>query len=384
MTGFAARAALALLAFALLGGCVSYYERHYGSPGVYAGGGYDQSGVYYGSDFGYAEPRYRPVNPVYYPYWSIDYFYFSRFHHPYSFYVGYREPLYYPYPGWALDVHFYSPRYSGYYGGLGYGYPWHGYGHFYPHYSLGFFAYHDRRHHRIRHIDRRLRELQEPTRPVSRRALLGYGRSDPARAGIPIPTRSVGTRDRSDRLDGRLEASRGWIRSDTLRRAGSERGTSPPASSSRLELQRGRPDPASSAATRHRSPTATSGRTIRRQPDIRSERRSIRSAPPPRSQSREVIRSRSTPDSNRSRSTLLQRSSAPPRSRSAPPPRSRSAPPSRTRSAPPPRSRSAPPSRTRSAPPRTRSAPAPRRSSGDGGRSRRDLLRDRGGERRRP
>jgi hypothetical protein len=375
MTGFGARAALALLAFALLGGCVSYYERHYGSPGVYAGG-HGRSGVHYGSDYGYAEPRYRPINPVYYPYWSIDYFYFSRFHHPYSFYVGYREPLYYPYPGWALDVHFYSPRYSGYYGGLGFGYPWHGYGHFYPHYSLGFFAYHDRRHHRIRHIDRRLRELQEPTRAVSRRALLGYGRSDPSRAGIPIPTRSVGARDRSDRLDGRLEASRSWIRSDTLRRAERERGTAPRASSSRLELQRSRPDPASSSAARDRSPPAASSRTIRRQPDIRSERRSIRSAPPP-SQSREVIRSRSTPASSRSRSTLLQRSSAPP-------PRNRSAPPPRSRSTPPPRSRSAPPPRSRSAPPRTRSASPPRRSSGDGGRSRRDLLRDRGGDRRRP
>jgi hypothetical protein len=286
---------------------------------------------------------------VYYPYWSIDYFYFSRFHHPYSFYVGYREPLYYPYPGWALDVHFYSPGYSHYRGGLGYGYPWHGYGHFYPRYSLGFFAYSDRSPHRIRGIDRRLRELREPAPPVSRRALIGYGRSDPARGGIPIRSRSSAR----GRPDGRLEASRGWIRSDTPRRDARERT----ASSSRLELLRERTESASPAALRGRTTDpGRSSRTNRRQSDHRSAGRSTRTIRAPESRPR---------NANRSRAALLQRSSAPP-------PRARTAPPPRTRTTPPPRSRSAPP-------PRTRVAPAPRRSSSDGGRSRRELLRERGG-----
>jgi hypothetical protein len=364
ITRFTIRASLALLAAVLMGGCVSYYERHYGSPGVHVGG-YGTSGVYYGSDYGYGERHYRAVNPVYYPYWSIDYFYFSRFHHPYSFYVGYREPLYYPYPGWALDVHFYSPGYSHYRGGLGYGYPWHGYGHFYPRYSLGFFAYSDRSPHRIRGIDRRLRELREPAPPVSRRALIGYGRSDPARGGIPIRSRSSAR----GRPDGRLEASRGWIRSDTPRRDARERT----ASSSRLELLRERTESASPAALRgHTTDPGRSSRTNRRQSDHRSAGRSTRTIRAPESRPR---------NANRSRAALLQRSSAPPpRARTAPPARTRTTPPPRARTAPPARTRTTPPPRSRTAPPpRTRVAPAPRRSSSDGGRSRRELLRERGG-----
>ena len=372
---FTIRALLALLAAVLLGGCVSYYERHYGSPGVHVGG-YGTSGVHYGSDYGYGERRYRAVNPVYYPYWSIDYFYFSRFHHPYSVYVGYREPLYYPYPGWALDLHFHSPGYSHYRGGPGYGFPWHGYGHFHPRYSLGFFAYSDRSPRRIRGIDRRLRELREPAPPVSRRALIGYGRSDPARGGIPTGTRPSAR----GRPDGRLEASRGWIRSGTPRRETRERA----ASSSRLELLRERPESASPAALRGRTDPGESSRSNRGRSDHRSAGRSTRTIRAPESRSR---------DASRSRAALLQRSPAPPpgrsipppRTRTTPPPRNRTTPPPRTRSTPPPRTRSTPPPRSRSAPPpRTRATPAPRRSSSDGGRSRRELLRDRGGDPRRP
>jgi hypothetical protein len=372
-----ARIGAAAIAIAIatggLTGCVSYYERHYGSPGVYGGGTVAASGVYYGSDYGYSQPSYRPVNPVHYPYWSLDYFYFSHFHHPYSFYVGYSQPLYYPYPGWALGHYAHYPRVR-YYGGLGYGYPWHGYGHYYPRYSLGFFAYRDTRHHRIRHIDRRLRELQQPAPPVSRRALLGHGRSDTSRAGIPIPSRIERARARSDRLDGRVQSSRGWIRSDALRSDNRGRVDAARSPASRSELLRGRTPQRSSTAPREASERRGWTRPIRRQPDVRSPGRTVRSAPP--------TRRAAAPD--RSRSALLQQreSNSPPpqRARSAPPPRSRPDPPARARSAPRPSSRAAAPQRTRSAPSRSVNP----RSSNDAPRSRRDLLRDRGGSRRRP
>ena len=79
---------LAILAMAtlVLGGCSTYYQSYYPDSGVY----YEDSGVY-GRSAGYSRVGYGPVNPVVYPYWSIDYFYFSQFYHPYSVYVGYNE-----------------------------------------------------------------------------------------------------------------------------------------------------------------------------------------------------------------------------------------------------------------------------------------------------
>lgn len=170
---------------AALGGCSTYYQTYYPDSGVY----YGDSGVHYGvpaRTSGYFRGGYGPVNPVDYPYWSIDYFYFSQYYHPYSVYVGYTEPLYYPYPGWALG--YYRPLRSHVSLGFGFGYPWHGFGYRYPAYSFGFFSGYDRyydaggftgyrhNHHRIRKIDRRLQALQQGDSYASRRELLGHSR----------------------------------------------------------------------------------------------------------------------------------------------------------------------------------------------------------------
>lgn len=175
-------------ALLLVSGCVVYTPAWYG---------YDDSGVYYGEPvYDRAGPARTvvTVNPALYPYWSLDYFYFSNLVHPYSVYVGYYEPLYYPYPGWAL-WHPY-PGYGGYGHsagfGFGFGYPWHGAYDHYAYWSGGFFAGdfrhgHDRHYHddhrfahtsrqRLRAIDRRLAGLEQSTREFDRRALVGQDR----------------------------------------------------------------------------------------------------------------------------------------------------------------------------------------------------------------
>lgn len=170
------RLAAVLFLAVVTSGCATYHRPHYPDSGVYYG-----TSAGYGHAAGYPRSRYyAPLNPVDYPYWSIDYFYFSQFYHPYSVYVGYHEPLYYPYPGWALGG--YRPLYPHRAASFGFGYPWHGFGYRYPAYTFGFFASystfggfghrdrHDR--HRIRDIDRRLQALQHGDTRVSRRTLL--------------------------------------------------------------------------------------------------------------------------------------------------------------------------------------------------------------------
>ena len=163
-----------------LGGCATYHQHSYIDSGGYfsRAGGYSGAAGY--SQARYSQARYAPTNPAIYPYYSLDYFYFSRYYHPYSVYVGYREPLYYPYPGWALGYH--RPLHSRYSPGYGFGYPWHGFEHRYPRFSLGFFASRGlhprvprhgvRRHHPIRQIDQRLGELQQRRVDPPRRTLL--------------------------------------------------------------------------------------------------------------------------------------------------------------------------------------------------------------------
>jgi len=182
-------ALLPVAALLLVTGCVTYSQSWHGVDG---------SGLYYGESGhgGYGQPAPAASgNPSLYPYWSLDHFYFSSFHHPYSAYVGYAEPLYYPYPGWAL-AHPYSHR-AGFGHGAGFGYPWHGVHDRYAYWSFGFFARHsgrdhhrrDRHHHpreprhgtddshqRLRAIDRRLAGLEHATRDFDRRALLGRDR----------------------------------------------------------------------------------------------------------------------------------------------------------------------------------------------------------------
>lgn len=241
---------------AVLGGCATYNYSH--APG---------SGVYYAESGGYRHAAdssrggYRPLNPVDYPYWSLDYFYFSQYHHPYSVYVGYSEPLYYPYPGWAFGHH--HPVRGHRSTTLGFGYPWHGYGSRYPAYSFGFFAGHGRshsgshlrrdrhNHRRIRDIDRRLEALRQGDSDVSRRELLardrdvngGQGRFDGSRRGGNELARS---RSRADMLPQRSAT-------------GSSERQASPVSSHREETRR-----ASRRTSERRSERRLDGRNDRR------------------------------------------------------------------------------------------------------------------------
>src|SRR6056297_749968 len=237
-----------IVAVALLGGCSTYYESYYPDSGVY----YGDSGVY-GHSYGYPQRGYGAVNPAAYPYWSIDYFYFSQYYHPYSVYVGYNEPLYYPYPGWIFgDYRALRPRGHGSSFAFGFGYPWYGYGNRYPAYSFGFFSgydpyyygghYRGERHgrHRIRQIDRRLEALQHDDSYVSRRELLGRDRVG---SSVYDSRRGYHNRDRND-------ATR---------------------SQSRAAMMRQRNTGASRAPQRTVAPDRRVER--RRAPDVRSERR---------------------------------------------------------------------------------------------------------------
>jgi len=192
---------LALIALLTLTGCATHYPYYSTAPGVYFGD--------YGST---GEVRYREpysaavVDPAVYPYWSLDYFYFSGFHHPYSVFVGYREPLYYPYPGWAFGFSHghgfggHGIHHRGFHHfGHGAGYPWVGFGHAAPgFYGSGFFTgfghsghhhghrqpHHDRDRRHLRAIDRRLSELAHVDRGrFDRTALLTDRASQSDRVG---------------------------------------------------------------------------------------------------------------------------------------------------------------------------------------------------------
>jgi len=136
--------------------CVTYYQPRYGDDGVY----FDQT-------------RYRPstvvvADPLLYPYWSLDYFYFSRYYHPYSVAVSAYDPWFYPYPGWYYG---YQSRPN-----IGFGFST---GSYYPWHSFGYASYrpwrphsvryqHDQHEpsHRARRIDERLRAIDARGRQV--------------------------------------------------------------------------------------------------------------------------------------------------------------------------------------------------------------------------
>jgi len=194
-----------------LGGCATYHQHRYIDSGGYfsRAGGYSGAAVYSNT----SHAAHSATNPAVYPYYSIDYFYFSRHYHPYSVYVGYREPLYYPYPGWALGYH--RPRHSRYSAGYGFGYPWHGFEHRFPRFSLGFFASHSvhhrfahrgvGHHHPIRQIDQRLGELQHRRVEAPRRTLLGRTNG---RSAIVSSGPSGAPRDAASPRSGRAEIAR--------------------------------------------------------------------------------------------------------------------------------------------------------------------------------
>jgi hypothetical protein len=192
----------------LMGGCATYYSA--GDRGVY-----------------YERPPYRAsrvvyVDPLLYPYWSLDYFYYSRYYHPFSVVVHRYDPWYYPSPGWYYG-YWPGPRFAGHYGR--HYYPWTRFGGRYAGYhpwrpglflSFGYFDghRHDRRD-RIHELDARLGELetrrslavrsQRPgrglTRPVTGPWIPATGRSS-ARSrdgGSPSPN-GIGVRLRAEDL----------------------------------------------------------------------------------------------------------------------------------------------------------------------------------------
>jgi len=407
---FGLRLATLAAAVVVLGGCSTYYQSYYPDSGVY----YGDSGVY-GHSPGHSRVGYGPVNPVDYPYWSIDYFYFSQYYHPYSVFVGYNEPLYYPYPGWAFG-HYRPARWHGSLA-FGFGYPWYGHGYRYPAYTFGFFSGYDPYHagrryphdrhgdHRIRRIDQRLQALQHDDSYASRRALLGRDR---------LAGRSGTLYDNRDRS--RADAVRSQSRTEMLRQRGSNgsralqrrdaapdraiQRRAPDVRSDRRTLDRNRirRDGAGTAAEGHRgipidrlrgrvivnsgsrSGGSSSGSSDARDRDAtRRDRaaaqRGIRRAPARDWNSGERRSRQQAPDrasrsaDNASRGSVRNRSS---RKAAAPPPRRperRAAPPSRpARDA---RNISRPEPASRASSPSRRSIMR-QRSNGDGGRDRRD------------
>ncbi|MGB0513680.1 MAG: hypothetical protein ACPGJE_02430, partial [Wenzhouxiangellaceae bacterium] len=169
------RLAFALLVLAAAGGCATYSTSYYPAG----------DGVYYGES-GWYEPDYdvqvyAGVGDWYYPYWSLDHFYFGGFYSPRRYYY---PPLYSWYPDpWYPSRHrsyvsigigfgyghrygygpFYSPFHP-FYSGFGlyspFYYPYSFGGHFY--WSNVFYGHHRHgfRHDRRSRIDSRTRALR--------------------------------------------------------------------------------------------------------------------------------------------------------------------------------------------------------------------------------
>lgn len=139
---------IVLLAISL-GGCVTYYHPRYADEGVYYGDDYYDS---------YAR-RGVAIDPVYYPYWSLDYFYFSYYRHPYSVLFSH-DPFFRPYPGWYYG---YRPgRRFHLAAGLDYWYPWYGAGFYYHYYRPWYWDDHYRyhyHHHAKPAVERRQRAV---------------------------------------------------------------------------------------------------------------------------------------------------------------------------------------------------------------------------------
>ena len=92
------KAGVLLMVAVTTGGCATYHQPRYSGDGVY----YDQW---------HAAPRQVVVvDPMFYPFWSLDFFYFSHFHRPYRplFFAHdpwfFHDPWFYPRRGWATGV----------------------------------------------------------------------------------------------------------------------------------------------------------------------------------------------------------------------------------------------------------------------------------------
>lgn len=124
----------AIAATLLLSGCVSYYYPQYDAD----------EGVYYAADDGHGSVRVSYRESAYYPYWSVDHFYFGGYWGSYSSSVSIGYHWGYPYRPWYV----YDPYPWPYYGGWAYR-PYYWYG---PHYHYAWYdPYWYWRHHRYRY-----------------------------------------------------------------------------------------------------------------------------------------------------------------------------------------------------------------------------------------
>ncbi len=229
------------LAGLLLAGCATYH-------------GTRDDGVYYEApnDRGSAVR----VDPTLYPYWSLDYFYYSHYYHPYSVLVDRFDPWYYPYPGWYYGYRP-GPRHVGQFGHFRY--PWYRLGNRYAGYRSWHHGHWDHDRHprerydgrnRVRQIDARLRALetrrslsirgQRPDRRLTPRTspwlpATGRGaalrRDELRRPPPPVRpgTRSVGPGGEAERRQDLIERLRAVDRSTRLpERSSDRRPTSPP------------------------------------------------------------------------------------------------------------------------------------------------------------
>ena len=314
MKGRNARVVVALLASLVLAGCTTYSQPRYGGSGVY----YDRA---------YHPPATRVhVDPLIYPYWSLDYFYFSRHYHPYSVVVHRYDPWFYPYPGWYYGYRP-APRHRV---GISYGYyyPWHAHGafrHYRPWHSSVAFSYwhvstprpHYSSRERVRQENLRIQELRY-------RQSRAAGAPVQRRASTPMvaPRFPASTRPHAGRVQQRHAPP-------AQRRHRSTRDM-PISPAAEFHRQRQRPEP------QLRVPRQTRPQAV---PESATPRRDSRSRTP------------SPPPETRSSQPRTRQSTTPPRSReSSPQPRSRSE--RRTRRPDPPPSRSSQPRSRDSAPAR--------------------------------
>lgn len=301
MKRFNASFVVAILASLVLVGCTTYSQPRY-----------DGSGVYYDRAYHPQTARVH-VDPLVYPYWSVDYFYFSRHYHPYSVVVHRYDPWFYPYPGWYYG---YRPPARSHVGiSYRHYYPWHAHGAYYPYYrpwhssvSFNYWRTSTSRHHyssreRVRQENLRMQELryrqfQAARTPVQRRPLPPTvapripsssrphtGRVQQRQAPTTAPRRQRGTSDMpvSPAAEFRRERQQfepePQVPRQTLPRAGSEsvapRRESPPQPPSRPPATRSA-DPRSQQST-----TPPRSRESAPQPRSRPERRTRRPDPPP-------------------------------------------------------------------------------------------------------
>lgn len=237
-----------------------------------------ENGVYYQQHYR-ARSAPRPAvihaSPFVYPYWSLDYFYFSRYYHPYSVFVPRFDPWYYPYPGW-----YYGYRPGRYYtaGDHHYRYPWYRYRDFYGDYRPGPDVFSPpaeltersqaRAISRTADINQRLRAAHTPPR-LDRQLVPGTAPALPATSRAAAVRRSAawqrsGLSPRSAPVTNSRRADRG---EDNRRRAGSR----PARNATRQRPAAGTPP----ASSRQRSPssrrTGTTG--SRRTPANRQRQR---------------------------------------------------------------------------------------------------------------